>query len=223
MREFEPRRRDLHEDQPVLADGVRVERAKGVMVLLHGRGGSANDMLSLVPLLKREDFMYLAPQASGNAWYPNTFLADLESNEPWLSAALNKISGILQQVSHAGITTEQIFLLGFSQGACLALEFVARNPQRFGAVAGLSGGLIGPPGTPRDYPGQLSGTPVFLGCSERDPHIPLERVKETTQVLAGMGAEVSQHIYPGSSHTITETEIESVRRLQDVLVKFPER
>jgi len=183
------------------------------MILVHGRGASAEDILSLGRELGRLDLAYLAPQAEGYSWYPFSFLAPMERNEPGLSSGLALIGHLLGRLAAEGIPSERTVLLGFSQGACLTLEYAARNAQRFAGVAGLSGGLIGPPGTPRNYQGSLDGTPVFLGCSDRDPHIPLERVKETTEVLTRIGAQVTERIYPAMGHTVNEDELEHVRSL----------
>ena len=199
--------------QRVATAGAPIAGAAAAMVMLHGRGAPAEDMLGLAGELGVADIAYLAPQADGFTWYPNTFLAPLESNEPWLSAALGAVERALAEVAEAGIPTERTLLLGFSQGACLTTEFAARHPGPYGGVVGLTGGLIGPPGTPRDYPGSLAGVPVFLGCSDRDPHIPLERVDETTEVLGGMGAQVDRRIYPGMGHTVNQDELEAVRAL----------
>jgi predicted esterase len=197
----------------VLAAGTPLGQATAAMILVHGRGAPAEDILSLGRELDRPDLAYLAPQAPEYAWYPYSFLAPLESNEPGLSNGLALLGHLLGRLEGAGIPAERTVLLGFSQGACLSLEFAARNAKRFGGVVGLSGGLIGPPGTPRDYPGSLSDTPVFLGCSDRDPHIPLERVKETTEVLTRMGAKVTERIYPAMGHTVNEDELKHVRDL----------
>ena len=166
--------RGPHQGQPILTAGEPLERASAAMVLIHGRGATARDILSLVPELgqSRSGFAFLAPQAAGNSWYPHSFLAPIGSNEPGLSSALTVVAATLARVEEAGIAPERAILLGFSQGACLALEYAARHARRWGGVVGLSGGLIGPDGTPRDYPGSLAGTPVFLGCSDVDPHIP---------------------------------------------------
>jgi phospholipase/carboxylesterase len=180
------------------------------MVLVHGRGGTAQGILTLAAELAHPGFAYLAPQAAGNAWYPYSFLAPIPQNEPGLSSGLATLAGMLSQLSEAGIPAECTVLLGFSQGACLALEFAAQHAQRYGGVVGLSGGLIGPPGTLREYPGSLTGTPVFLGCSDIDPHIPRERVYETTEVLRRLDGEVTERIYPGMGHTINQDEIEFV-------------
>ena len=197
----------------VLAAGSPLGQATAAMILVHGRGASAEDILSLGRELGRPDLAYLAPQAEGYSWYPYSFLAPMERNEPGLSNGLALLGHLVDRLEGEGIPPERTVLLGFSQGACLTLEYAARNARRFGGVAGLSGGLIGPPGTPRDYPGSLDGTPVFLGCSDRDPHIPLERVKETTEVLTRMGAAVTERIYPGMGHTVNEDELERVRGL----------
>jgi predicted esterase len=197
----------------VATAGAALADARAALVLLHGRGAPAEDMLGLAGELGMDGVAYLAPQADGFTWYPNTFLAPLERNEPWLSAALAAVERVLGEVAGTGVSTERTLLLGFSQGACLATEFAARNPRQYGGVVGLTGGLIGPPGTPRDYPGSLAGVPVFLGCSDVDPHIPLERVDETAEVLGRMGAEVDKRIYPGLPHTVNRDELDAVREL----------
>jgi len=183
------------------------------MILVHGRGGSAEDMLGLAAELRRPELAYLAPQAAGHTWYPFSFLAPLEQNEPGLSSGLEVLGDLVAHVKQAGIPAERIVLLGFSQGACLSLEFAARNARRWGGVVALSGGLIGPPGTPRDYAGSFNGTSVFLGCSDRDPHIPKERVDESALVFERMGAAVTERIYPGLGHSVNEDELDFVREL----------
>lgn len=197
----------------VLAAGSPLGQATAAMILVHGRGATAEDILSLGRELGRPDLAYLAPQAEGYSWYPYSFLASMERNEPGLSNGLALLGHLVERLGSEGIPPERTVLLGFSQGACLTLEYAARNARRFGGLVGLSGGLIGPPGTLRDYPGSFDGTPVFLGCSDRDPHIPLERVKETTQVLTRMGAGVTERIYPAMGHTVSEDEMERVREL----------
>ncbi len=169
--------------------------------------------LSLVPELHHDGFAYLAPQAAGSSWYPQSFLAPLAQNEPWLSSALARLGSLVAQVEAAGIPAERLILLGFSQGACLASEWMARHARRYGGLAALSGGLIGPEGTPRLYEGSLAGTPAFLGCSDVDFHIPATRVRETAQVLQGLGAQVTARLYPGMGHTINQDEIEAVQAL----------
>jgi len=189
------------------------------MVMVHGRGASAESILDLAVELHQPGFAYLAPQAAGDTWYPYSFLAPLANNEPGLSSGLAAIANVLAQVAQAGIPLERTMLLGFSQGACLALEFVARNARRYGGVAGLSGGLIGPDGTPRDYPGSLAGTPVFLGCSDVDFHIPKERVQLSAEVLQRLGGQVTMRLYPGMGHTVNQDEIDFVRGLMAALVR----
>lgn len=208
-----------HQGQPLRFAGRPLDQARTAMIMVHGRGARAEDVLTLVPELNRPDFAYVAPQAAEFTWYPNRFLMPLESNEPWLSSALQAVADVLATVEAAGIPPQRTIMLGFSQGACLTLEFVARNARRYGDVAGLSGGLIGPDDTPRDYPGSLAGTPVFLGCSDVDPHIPKERVQETTRVLRGMGGDVTERFYPGMGHEISADEIGYVRQMMRALVK----
>jgi phospholipase/carboxylesterase len=183
------------------------------MVLLHGRGGAAEDILSLAEAFAQPDLAYLAPAAPGNTWYPLSFLAPIDRNEPALSRSLAAVGAVVEGIAQAGVPAERIALVGFSQGGCLALEHAARNARRYGAVAGLSAGLIGPPGSPRDYPGSLAATPVFLGCSDVDSHIPVWRVHESTQVLRRLGADVTERIYPGMGHTINDDEVREVRKL----------
>jgi predicted esterase len=200
-------------DVRVLAAGAPLERAKAAVVLLHGRGGSAEDILTLAGALAVPDIAYVAPQAPGNTWYPQSFLAPLERNEPALSRGLGTVRAVVDGLVESRLTVERIVLMGFSQGGCLALEYGARNARRYGGLVGLSSGLIGPPGSPRDYAGSLAGTPVFLGCSDSDSHIPEWRVHESAEVLRGLGAEVTERIYPGMGHTINDDEIAQVRRL----------
>ncbi len=183
------------------------------MILLHGRGASAQGMLALADELDTDEVAYLAPQAAQRSWYPQSFMAPIEQNEPHLSSALQVVGDTIEQATEAGLTEEQVILLGFSQGACLATEYAARHPQRYGGVVGLSGGLIGPEGTSFDYEGTLDGTPVFLGCSDQDPYIPVERVEETADVFRGLIAKVTKRIYEGMAHTTNEDEIEHVRSL----------
>jgi phospholipase/carboxylesterase len=202
-----------HQGQPLVWAGRPVEEAAGAMVMVHGRGATAESILELRHELGSPELAYVAPQAAGYTWYPYSFMAPMERNEPGLSSGLAQLGEVLAGLEAAGIPPERTILLGFSQGACLSLEFAARNARRYGAVVGLSGGLIGPPGTPRDYPGGFAGTPVFLGCSDRDPHIPRERVDESAEVLRRMGAEVTERIYPAMGHTVNEDELEFVRTL----------
>jgi predicted esterase len=170
-------------------------------------------MLELADQLADTKFAYIAPQATNNSWYPLSFLAPLEHNEPALSSAQDTVSAVLARLAEAGIPPERTILLGFSQGACLVLEYAARHAQRYGGVVGLSGGLIGPPGTRWDLSGSLAGTPVFMGCSDIDPHIPRERVVESARVLEGLDADVTARIYPGMGHTVNQDELDFVKSL----------
>jgi predicted esterase len=189
------------------------------MILLHGRGASAQDILSLANELEQPGFAFLAPQAAGNTWYPNRFTVPTEQNEPWLSSALTVIGELMSYVVSSGIPPERTMLLGFSQGACLALEFAARNARRFGGVIGLSGALIGPDGAPRNYAGSLESTPVFLGCSDVDFHIPRERVDRTAEILRALGGNVTERIYPNMDHTVNQDEIDFVGQMMKTLLK----
>ncbi len=207
-----------HQGQPVLTAGAPLDRAKAAVVMIHGRGADAQSILMLADELAQPGFAYLAPQAEGNTWYPNRFLAPLPSNEPWLASALTAVADVLSQVTEAGLPSERTLLLGFSQGACLMLEFVARNARRYGGVAGLSGGVIGPDGTPRDYAGSLDGSPIFLGCSDVDFHIPKERVHHTAEVLQRLGGDVTVRLYPNMDHTINEDEKDFVRGMMTALI-----
>ncbi len=181
------------------------------MVLLHGRGATAESILTLAPALDVAGFAYLAPQASGHTWYPQSFLAPIPHNEPGISSGIQAIADVLSTVTAGGLPLERTILLGFSQGACLALEFAARHARRYGGVAGLSGGLIGPDGTSRNYAGSLEETPVFLGCSDTDPHIPAERVRHSADVLRELGSDVTMRLYPGMGHLVNDDEIAQVR------------
>jgi predicted esterase len=192
---------DPHGALKELTAGPAAESARATLVLIHGRGDSAEGILSI------------APEAAGHTWYPHSFLAPLESNQPYLDSALKRIESIVKDLLARGIANERIAFLGFSQGACLTTEFLARHPRRYGAAMALTGGLIGPPGTKRDYPGSLGGTPVFLGTSDPDPHVPFERVRETEAELNRMGAQVELRRYPGMPHTINQDEIDVCRGL----------
>ncbi|HSS62199.1 MAG TPA: alpha/beta fold hydrolase [Candidatus Limnocylindrales bacterium] len=202
--------------QRVLQAGAPLASARAAMILLHGRGATAEDIMTLASEVQAPGWAYLAPQAAGNAWYPNPFTAPLESNEPYLSVALDMVSGLVERVE-ARVAAHHIVLLGFSQGGCLTLEWAARHARRYGAVVGLSGGLIGPNGTPRDYPGSFEATPVFLGCSEVDPYIPKQRVEEAAEVIRGIGADVDLRFYAGMAHMVSGDEIAAVRRLVEAI------
>jgi len=197
----------------LLSAGAPLAGARAAAIMVHGRGASAEDILSLGQEFKQNDIAYVAPQAERGSWYPYSFLAPLEQNEPYLGAALATLDAAVMQLGEAGLVPERIALIGFSQGGCLALEYAARNAKRYAALAGLSAGLIGPPGTPRDYEGAFDGTPVFLGCSDIDSHIPLVRVNETRDVMNRMGANVTERIYPRMGHTVNSDEIAHVRTM----------
>jgi predicted esterase len=195
--------------------GAPIDESRGVMIMVHGRGGSPQSILSLVPSLNRPDFAYLAPAAANNTWYPHRFLAGMSENEPWLSSALQALDDLVDSLVVRGIGRGRIVLMGFSQGACLAGEFAVRHAARYGGVIMLSGGLIGPPGTRWEYPGSLEGTQVFLGCSDVDAHVPKERVHETAVVFERMGAVVTSRLYPGMGHEVNEDEIAATRSVMD--------
>jgi predicted esterase len=186
--------------------------ARLTVVFVHGRGGAAEDMIGLADAIGLDDVAYVAPEAPGRTWYPLSFLAPLEKNEPHLSAALETLRGVIRELAFE-IPTDRIAIMGFSQGACLGLEYAARHAAKYAAIIGFSGGLIGPPGTARDYPGNFEGAPVFVGCSDVDAHIPLERVHETAAVFRGMGARVDERIYAGMEHTIVRDELDAATAL----------
>jgi len=209
---------DPHASQPVLTGGVPLESAKAAMIMVHGRGADAESILMLAEQFDVPGFAFLAPQAAGYTWYPYPFMSPMEMNEPYLGSALRKVGSVLQSVVDAGIPPERIILLGFSQGACLATEFTARNARRYGGAVGFSGGLIGPDGTPRDYAGSMAGTPVFLGCSDVDPHIPKERVLLTAEVFERLGAKVDARLYANMPHTVNRDEIAAVNAIMEQVV-----
>jgi predicted esterase len=204
---------DPHAGKPVLRMGPRPDEARLSVIAIHGRGASAEDILGLAREFATTDVAYLAPQAANRSWYPFSFLAPIPQNEPWLTSALGIVAGLVQTLNGQGVASDRVAILGFSQGACLTLEFAARNPRRYAALIGLSGGLIGPPGTPRTYEGSLEGTPVLLGCSDVDAHIPVERVRESAAVLRTMKATVDERIYRGMGHTVNSEEVDVVKAL----------
>jgi predicted esterase len=204
---------DPHGAARIVLAGVPLDTAAGAVIAIHGRGADAEDIIALAQEVAPPEAGILAPNAAGNTWYPYRFIEPIARNEPYLSSALRKIAGIVSDLVQQGFAAERIALLGFSQGACLALEFAARNSQRYAGVIGFSGGLIGPPGTDFAYPGSLAGTPVFLGCSDVDPHIPVTRVEETAVVLDHLGGAVDARIYPGMGHTVNRDELEAARAL----------
>ncbi len=197
---------DPHRGSEEVWFGPALAEAESAVVLIHGRGDSSRGILALAPEFEAPQTAFLAPQAIGLSWYPYSFLSEVERNEPWLSSALDRVEAAVTAIGRV-VPQERIVLMGFSQGACLALEFAARNTRLYGGVVAFSGGLIGPDGTPRDYAGSLEGTPVFLGCSDVDAHIPVGRVHESAHVMDGLGGDVDERIYPGMGHTINEDEI----------------
>lgn len=191
--------------------GAVADSASAFVLLLHGRGATAESMLPLGEMVGLDGFCHLAPQAEGFTWYPQSFMAPESANEPCLSASLQRIAMIISDLLAVGVEPDRLAIVGFSQGACLAAETVLRNPRPYGFLGILSGGAIGPPGTVRNYSGSLVGVHAFLGCADRDPHIPLTRVQETTGLLRDMGAEVSERIYPGSAHGVNDDELLHLR------------
>lgn len=201
----------LHDSANTVRLGPALNQARGVVILIHGRGSSAEDILGLSTVFGRDDLAFVAPQASNHTWYPQRFLAPITHNEPALSSALATIDALVEEALAAGVPAERIALVGFSQGACLALEYAARNPRRHAFVAALSGALIGPTDTPRDC-GDLERTPVLIGCAEHDAHIPIEHVEHSAAALAALNAEVTKQIFPGSAHTVFPAEVEWLRK-----------
>ena len=204
---------DPHAGQPILHAGLDPASARLAVILVHGRGVSPDDVLALAAELQLPDLTYLAPSAQGGTWYPYSFLAPIHTNEPGISSGLRVLARLIDTLGQQGIPPDRVALLGFSQGACLTLEFAARHARRYAAVIGLSGGVIGPAGTSRAYSGTLDGTPVFLGCSDIDAHIPLERVHESADIFRRLGASVDERIYPGMGHIVNEDERQAVATL----------
>ncbi|WP_144606773.1 alpha/beta hydrolase [Algoriphagus algorifonticola] len=190
--------------------GKDLKEAYSAAILIHGRGASAQSIISLKSYLKLKDFALLAPQAEGNTWYPYSFMAPDESNQQSLKKSLGKIQKAFDQIVKKGIPTERIYLIGFSQGACLSLEFAALNAQKLGGVVAFTGGLIGEKLQPEKYKGNFDGTPIFIGSSNRDFHVPLTRIEESAQLLEKMGANVKTLIFDDPEHTIREEELEWV-------------
>ena len=199
-----------HEDQPLLQQGPEFRDAGGLLILLHGRGSTAREIMTLVPQLKHEGLAFVAPQADGKSWFPYSFLVPVQQNEPGIPSAMTVIRSLVTEADLLGVPQSKVMVLGFDQGACLALEFAARNPARYGGIFALSGGLIGPPGTTWESERSLSGTPVFIGYSDVDPHIHRSRVEESGEVLTRLGAAVELKLYSGMGHTISGLELEHV-------------
>jgi phospholipase/carboxylesterase len=211
--------RDPHERTGVAHGGAALRDASGVIILLHGRGGSTSDILEIGTQLGFQQAALLAPQASAHSWYPQSFLAPLAQNEPWLTSALHRIVQLVEQCAAAGMTAERVAFCGFSQGACLATEFVARYPQRYAGLVVYTGGLIGPPGSDLHHPGSLAGTPVLFSSGDPDAHVPWQRVEESAQTFRSMGSEVEIRRYPGRDHTILPEELQSARDLLEPVMK----
>lgn len=197
----------LHTKDNIITKGVALEEAEMVLVMLHGRGASANDIVELSTYFALHNAHIIAPEATNNSWYPFSFLVPVEQNEPWLSSSLDMLKKVLDDVLNAGKQSNQIFILGFSQGACLTLEFAARNATQFGGVVAFTGGLIGNTINNNLYKGDFNKTKIFIGNSDKDPHVPLQRSKDSQQILQQLGADVSLKIYPNMPHTIIEDEI----------------
>jgi len=211
----------IHEGQPMLEAGASLADASIAMIVLHGRGASGEDAIDLGRLFTRttKNVALLAPQAAGGTWYPQRFFASLDENEPYLTSAIGVVAEIIEELPARGFEREQVMLVGFSQGACLALEFAARHPHRYAGIVGLSGAVIGPPGTKREAEGSLKKTPIFLGCSDRDPHVPLPSVRESAVLLRELGGDVTERIYPGMPHIVSEDEIAVVTGLVERVAK----
>ncbi len=202
----------MHEKN-IKSAGKSLQEAEKVLFMIHGRGGDARDILGLASHLNVSKFALMAPEATSHSWYPNSFMAEPEQNEPWLSSALRILKDTVDEVINGGIAAENIYFLGFSQGACLALEFVTRNAQKWGGVAAFTGGLIGNVINKDNYSGDFGGTPVFIGTGNPDPHVPLNRVNESVGILEEMGAKVSLKVYEGRPHTISQQEIEEANNI----------
>ena len=197
-----------HQSQPIAKAGKPLADATGTMIIIHGRGDSAANILGLSQAIYHPELSYLAPQAANNSWYPYSFLSPIEQNQPGIDSGLAKVGTLIAEIEAAGIPAERIILAGFSQGACLSAEYAARHPRRYGGLLIFSGGVIGPLGMERNDQGDLAGTPVFIGCSDVDAHIPVERVRQTTTIMKELGAATVEKIYPGMPHTINQDELE---------------
>lgn len=207
----------LHEGQPVVEAGVALGQAPAAVIMVHGRNAAPANILNLAAQFERPNLTYLAPAAAGGTWYPFSFMADIASNEPGFSSAIAVLNTLVARVENAGIPKARIVLAGFSQGACLTSEFAIRHPARYGGVLVFTGGAIGPPGTTWNSAGHFGGTPVFLGCSDRDAHVPEARARETADVFSRLGADVTLRIYPGMGHVVNDDEIAYAQRLLDAV------
>ena len=204
---------DIHQQQPVLSTGAALSDAHAAVILLHGRGSMAQNILGLAEQLPQDRIVYLAPQAANNNWYPLSGFLPVEENQPYVSSAFETVASLLVHITDAGISPDRIVLGGFSQGACLAAEFVARHPRRYGGLVVLSGALLGPADMPRQYPGSLDGTPVFIGGWDHDPWVTEHQHRLTGDVFQTLGGSVHVEIHAGALHTIRQTEIEFIRDL----------
>lgn len=206
-----------HAGEPLASAGAPLGESSGVVIMVHGRNAGPSNILDLAPRLGRPDLAYLAPAAAGRTWYPLSFMAEKEKNEPGLSSGLGVLGKLVDDVVARGIPRDKIILLGFSQGACLTAEFTVEHAARYGGVILYSGGLVGPPGTTWEYPGSFDGTPIFLGCSDVDAHVPKTRVDESAAVFTRMGATVTERIYPGMGHLVNDDEIAFTRGVLDAI------
>ena len=197
----------------IITAGRELDKESKVLIMLHGRGGSAEEILSLSSYLDVKDFTLLAPQATNNTWYPYSFLSPPAQNEPWLSSALSLLKDLLDDIYSKGIAPGNIYFAGFSQGACLTLEFVTRNADKYGGVVAFTGGLIGDKIIEENYKGDFQGTPIFIGTSDPDPHVPVERTIESSDIVKRMNASVTLKVYPGMGHSISQNEIENANQL----------
>ena len=202
----------MHKKEFITA-GQSLETASKVLIMMHGRGGSAEDILGLSDHLQVKDFAIVAPKATNNTWYPYSFLMPPQQNEPWLSSALQVIKEIINDLVAKGVTQELIYFLGFSQGACLTLEFVTRNATRFGGVVALTGGLIGDKIYEQNYAGNFDGTKIFIGTSDPDPHVPVQRVHDSELILRKLNAAVTVKVYKGMGHTINQDELDAANMI----------
>ena len=193
--------------------GTSLLEANKALIMIHGRGANSADILSLARHLDVEGYALVAPEATNNTWYPNSFLAPIKQNEPYLSSALDLLSKTVAFIEENGVAKENIYFLGFSQGACLALEFTARNAAKYGGIVAFTGGLIGDKVYPENYSGNFNGTPVFIGTSDPDFHVPVQRVHDSTAQLKSMGANVTEKVYPDMGHTISQDEINLANQL----------
>jgi predicted esterase len=214
---------NIHQEQPILRHGDEIGDADLVVIMLHGRGATAESLLSLAELLGMEGTHFILPQAAANSWYPQSAFGPIEANEPYLSSALERVDGLVKELDEQGVSEKQIVFGGFSQGACLASEYVARNGKEYGGLFVLSGALIGPPDTPRDYPGAFNRMPVFIGGSDVDPWVTHDLMKKTASVFEQMGAEVDFQTYPGMAHTVNQDELERVRAMLTEVIQTDTR